>query len=217
MQGSTEQGFSYKSALSEIRRLSNKRFGPPREFSCSHVVAALFELESSGSMSREKLASSLELGGGSVKTLIRLLKDAGLINVKRTGNGLTEKGRAVTSAIHEVIIGAKPLETNYLKMGPYNVAVFINSKALGPIDPLTVRDLAVRMSATGMTTLEFSDDIVIPPDRVKLKEVSPEDYEKLLKMGARKGELILVCGAETPVKAKLAAIEVVMNLVKEKL
>ncbi len=215
MEDSKEQGFSYGSAIAEIRRLANKKMGPPREFGCSQIVAALLELEASGPMSREKLASSLELGGGSVKTLVRVLKEAGLIDVRRSGNGLTEKGKAVVSAMHDLIIGIKPLETSYLKMGSYNAAIFINSRALGRVDPLTLRDLAVRMSATGMTTLEFSDDLIIPPDGIKLKEVSPGDYETLLKMGARRGELILICGAESPVKAKLAAIEAVMGLVKE--
>ncbi len=96
----------------------------------------MLELEASGPVSREKLASSLELGGGSVKTLVRVLRDAGLIEVRKSGNGLTEKGKAVVSAIHYLIIGIKPLETNYLKMGPYNVAIFINSQALGHVDPL---------------------------------------------------------------------------------
>ncbi len=215
MEDSKEQGFSYASALAEIRRLANKRLGPPREFGCSQIVAALLELEACVPMSREKLASSLELGGGSVKTLVRVLKEAGLIEVRKSGNELTEKGKAVVSAVHNLIIDIKPLETNYLKMGPYNAALFINSQALGRVDPLALRDLAVRMNATGMTTLEFSDDLIIPPDGVKLKDVSPSDHETLLKMGAKRGELILVCGAESPVKAKLAAIEAVMGLVNE--
>lgn len=215
MQEDGEEKFSLGSALDEVRKLSRKRFGPARSFSCGHIILSLFELESAEKLSRGALSKELGIGGGSVKTLVGVLKESGLTVVDKSGNRLTDKGRDLVRALHQLFLKVVDFRPTYLRMGPFNAALFVNGEIAGAVNPIKIRDLAVRRGAMGATTLYFFDDLKIPPDEVRLSETSPEDYRELLRLGASKGQVIVICGAESQQVAKLTAVEAIMDYLQK--
>jgi len=53
--------------------------------------------------SREKLATIMELGEGSIKSMIKILKNKNLVLTEKSGNKLTKKGKKYFSEINKII------------------------------------------------------------------------------------------------------------------
>ena len=66
------------------------RPGPPTQFRLWHIIAAFnIFCQSASPIGRYQLGTELELGGGSVRSLLRFLKDRNLIEpVQRQGHQL---------------------------------------------------------------------------------------------------------------------------------
>ncbi|MGC8631567.1 MAG: DUF4443 domain-containing protein [Thermoprotei archaeon] len=200
------------SALEEINRLSHKKLGPPRSFSYGHLILALFYLFDRQEISRDKLAEELGLGGGAIKTLVITLRNSELIETKRNGNRLTEKGRDLVFGLHKYLFKLAILKLSYLNMGDYNAVALASSSMVGQVNPIKLRDIAVRKGATGMTTLVMHEnEIVIPPDGIPLSHVSAEDNKKLLDIGPSSDEIIFICGANSEFLAKQIVVEVAVE------
>lgn len=211
MEKEGDQAFSVVSALESVRRLTEKKMGPPRSFGCGHLVLALLTIQELRETSRGNLASRLGLGGGAIKTLVATLREGGLVETKRRGNVLTPKGEQMVSALKKFFKRVSPAELEYLKMGEFNAVIVVDGRPLNKVDPLRLRDVAVSKGATGLTTLTFGEDLEIPPDGIGLKSVSKVDYERLMSFGVKRGDVVFVCGSSSVASAERIGIEVALE------
>lgn len=132
-------------------------------FDIAHVFKALQLMEKHGRISRALLTDELNLGEGSIKTLVKHLKMQELIETSKAGMWLTEKGNKIYSKIADSIPKEIDIPSCSLGLGKYNHVILL--KGLEPEIGLGVeqRDAAIRMGAVGATTLLFKEGKLLMP------------------------------------------------------
>lgn len=185
------------------------RYAPSRalSFDVVHVFVALQLIENSGRTSRDALSSGLALGEGTVKTLVKHLKMHGLAQTTNGGTKMTAKGKGIC----EGLLTAMPAETSLprcsVALGRFNYAVLVREFGFAVRSGIEQRDAAIKMGATGATTLLFRDEkFVMPASSQDSLRKEPQVRRMLAeKLVPKEGDLVIIGSAEDEKTAELAA------------
>lgn len=118
-------------------------------------------LKFSKNIGRQELAKELELGEGTVRTILDLLKASKLLDSTKKGHHLSKKGREMLSQIYGCISPAKIAESksvypNFKKIG----IVFKDAPEIKATYRL--RDMAVKNGAEGALIIKFKKKLYAP-------------------------------------------------------
>ncbi|WP_048055963.1 DUF4443 domain-containing protein [Pyrococcus sp. ST04] len=179
-----------------------RRRGAYPEYTLEDAFAVIFMLKDP--VGRKQMAEKLELGEGTIRTLLRKLTQLGLIKSRQRGHFLTEEGMELKGKLEELF--SEPIEIKVENFPAFAVVV----KNPGEFKSIELRDEAIRFDAKGAMILIVKDgDIVFPEDLRPLKETYPEIVEKLSGY-YKEGDAIVIAWADSPGKALRAAIHVAL-------
>lgn len=173
------------------------RYAPSRVLSFSevHVFKTLQLMKENRRVSRVLLCKELALGEGAIKTLVKHMKMDGLIVTSNGGTKLTAKGKAICQGL----ISAIPAETTIPKcsvaLGKFNHAVLLKDLSYIINSGIEQRDAAIRMDATGATTLLYKDKKLVMPTDVHQDSLRKEPaIRKLLieKLKPEQDDVIII-------------------------
>jgi hypothetical protein len=177
------------------------RYAPSRvlSFDVVHVFAALQMIgKNNNTTSRNALCEGLVLGEGTVKTLVKHLKMQGLIETSNRGTKLTAKGKSICEGLLSVIPSEMSLPKCSVALSRFNYAVLVREFGFAVGLGIEQRDAAIKMGATGATTLLFKDNKFVMPansdDSLKReREVRRMIVEQL---NPREGDVIIIGSAD---------------------
>ena len=176
------------------------------EFKIEDAVAVLFLLKTP--KGRKQISEELNLGEGTVRTLLKKLSSVRLVESQQKGHSLSEKGVEVVGEISKLF--SEPLEVSPLEDFVTYALVVKNPPEFKSIE---LRDEAIRFFARGaMILIVQENEIVFPEDRRALKETLPELSEDLKKLPVENGDLVIVTWANTKADALKSLIHVVLTL-----
>jgi biotin operon repressor len=178
--------------------------GADPSFEYVHVLRALFVL-SDGWTSRKRLVDELGVGEGSVRTLLKRLKDDDVVVSSRRGHRLNKNGKNLLEKISGKV--SRPIHLKTLKNSCAVHMVGKNVKS-----GLVLRDEAVRAGAQMALVLNVSKGKVYFPEKgMDLCESMPRLNEELVEKFGSKGGVVVVCSADGPDSAENAALRVAMK------
>jgi len=186
--------------------MSWKRGAYP-EFTVEDAVAALFILkEPTG---RKALAEMLDLGEGSIRTLLRKLNGLNLIRSAQRGHSLSERGLILIETLLEgfsEVRGVGKIEG----LPAYALVV----RDPGKFKSIELRDEAIRFLARGAMILTVKNgEPAFPEDGRPLRETMPELADRLKSLlDFSEGDAIIVTWAENPAAAMKSAYHVAISL-----
>jgi predicted transcriptional regulator len=186
-------------------------------FAEAHVIKALEQISLQKSVGRLKLSEDLHLGEGEARTLVKHLKNEGLIEVSKTGISLSASGKKVLSSLRTVVSEPVDVPSTPLTVGPFNVAVRIAGMKDFIKKGLEQRDAAIKAGAKGATTLVFTGHRLTMPGTEE--DVSKNDssiFASLSGLSLKEGDVIIIGSAEEKIKAELAAKTAALELLKLK-
>ena len=151
-------------ALRALERAAS-RYAPSRtlSFDTVHIFIALQCMHKQGKASRQSLCNDLALGEGAVKTVIKHMKMSGMISTTNGGTKMTQKGNAIFSDLQAVMPAELGLPKCSVALGKYNYGVILRELAYLVRSGIEQRDAALKMGATGATTLVFRDGRFVMP------------------------------------------------------
>jgi predicted transcriptional regulator len=183
-------------------------------FAEAHVIKALEEI-GERSVGRLKLSKDLHLGEGEVRTLVRHLKNEGLIGVSKTGISLSAGGRRLLRGLRTLVSEAIELPSTSLTLGPLNVAVRVSGMEESVKYGLEQRDAAMMAGAKGATTLVFSaNKLTMPGTHEDASKSDPSIRASLSKMNLKEGDVVIIGSADEKFKAELGAKTAALELLK---
>lgn len=202
--------------LETITKVARK-IAPGRSpsFAEAHVMKALEEISLQGCVGRLKLSKDLHLGEGEIRTLVKHLKNEGLIEVSNSGISLSPNGRRLLSRLRTLV--SEPLEvpSTPLTVGPFNVAVRVAGTKDSIQYGLEQRDAAVMAGAKGATTLIFTKSrLVMPGTNEDVPKSNRSALASLSKLGLREGDVVIIGSASEKVNAELGARAAAFELLK---
>ena len=204
-------------ALSVLLRLSEKHEpGPSPGFSREHAIMVFMTIGESGSISRQALARNSGLGEGSVRTVLKKFRQEGYVGADALGCHLTDSGKRAYRSITKVLTPLVPIEGSRLSVGSSQVAILVRSASESVTSGIEQRDSAIRVGAAGATTYIIRGrKFAIPggsPD-CERDFPSPTWTELRKELGPVDSDAVIICGAETEVKARLGALAAALTLV----
>jgi uncharacterized protein DUF4443/CggR-like protein len=204
----------------KVLQETSGRYAPSRilSFDIAHVFKAFQLIESNGHISRDLLCQELNLGEGSIKTLIKHLKMQGLIDTSNAGTKMSDKGSRIFSRISSSIPRECTLPKCSVALSRYNYAVLLKQLSFAIKSGIDQRDAAIKMGAIGATTLIYiNSKFIIPGTRYDALKREPQIERLLLdKLIPEHMDVIIIGSDDTDQRiaelaSKNAALLTVMN------
>ena len=206
-------------ALAVLERAATK-LAPGRApyFMEPHLVKALMTIETEGPIGRVKLSKTLGLGEGTMRTLIRHFENEGLIETSKAGITLTKSGKKIASSLRSRISEQIDVPRSSLTVGLYNVAVLVKNAAQAVKGGLEQRDAAIKMGASGATTLSYSHGkLCMPMVDEEVFRDSPTVREALvLKFRPQEGDVIIIGSAGDRSTAQFGALAAALETIRHR-
>ena len=196
------------------------RIAPSRilSFEMVHVLVTLQLIQERGHVSRHTLCKKLDLGEGTVKTLVKHLKIYNLIETDKTGTRISAKGSKLLSELLLSIPAEMSISTCSVALGKFNYAILIKQMSYVIRSGIEQRDAAIKMNALGATTLVYKDNKFIIPN-TNFNALHREQKLHTLLVDSLKPEEgdVLIIGSDNASEraaefaAKSAALVTIMN------
>jgi uncharacterized protein DUF4443/transcription factor-like protein len=202
-----------------LQKVAN-RYAPSRalSFDIVHVFKTLQLIQERGHVSRDGLREELELGEGTVKTLLRHLKMQNLIESTNAGTTMTKNGNLFFSELSDSMPQEIGLSKCAITLGKYNYAVLVKQMSSAIRSGIEQRDAAIKMGASGATTLLFKENKFLIPriDYDALKDDHHLSEQLIENLHPQDGD-VLIIGSDNRSKkkaefaAKSAALVTIMS------
>jgi predicted transcriptional regulator len=188
--------------------------GPQTTFTIFHVFYAL-ELLAQKPLGRNKLAEKLEVGDGAVRTIIRRLRDAGLIENSKEGCYLTKRGSDVWMQFEEFFPRRVEIPRSDLAESNFNFAFLVKSCGAKVKSGIDQRDAAIIAGARKALVIVFKNGhlcIQSVSDCIELQY--PKAASQILEeLAPKENDVIIIAGADFALKAKRGAFAASWSLI----
>jgi predicted transcriptional regulator len=204
--------------LETVSRVAAK-IAPGRfpSFAEAHVIEALEDISSLGTVGRLKLSKDLDMGEGEARTLIKHLKNEGLIEVSKSGISLSAAGKKFLSSLRGVLSEQVEVPSTSLTVGRFNVAVRVAGMKDCVKYGLEQRDSAIMAGAKGATTLIFTRNrLTMPSAGEDVPKGDVSLLAALSKLSLNEGDVIIIGSADEKIKAELGAKTAALELLRSK-
>lgn len=187
------------------------RTGPRPNYCDADIYWMLRILCDRGRMGRAELSEVLEMGEGSIRSVIRKLREAGLISLFQTGTRINGSGIAFLNALPVIPADVNPGD---IVLGECNQAVIVKNAA----DRISIgseqRDAAIRAGGTGCTTVIYSDGKLMMPPDWNLDENSPDVASSIRSLDLMEENDVLIIGSAKNIHdARNASVTAALELI----
>lgn len=196
------------------------RIAPSRilSFEMVHVLKTLQLIQEKGHVSRHTLCKKLDLGEGTVKTLVKHLKIYDLVVTDKSGTRISTKGSKLLSELVLSMPAEMSISTCSIALGKFNYGILLRQMSYVIKTGIEQRDAAIKMNALGATTLVYKDKRFIIPNTnfdalhteqnlhaLLVQSLNPEEDDALIIGSDNKSE------RTAEFAAKSAALITIMN------
>jgi len=203
---------SFKQLIADI--VSPKAPGPSTKFTTAHIFFAL-EMMAEKSIGRNSLAKKLEIGEGTVRTIVNRLKSCDLIGTTREGCSLTSKGQAVWKKFDELFPKRAVIGKTELTDSEFNYAFLVKNRGHNVRSGIEQRDAAIVAGAKGAVIIvSRQGHLEIESVSNRLEQKFPAAADKILKTFCpENNDVVVLVGAVSPGKAKESAFAASWTLI----
>lgn len=161
----------------------SSRYAPSRalSFGSAHVFKTLQLINREGFVSRHLLIEELELGEGSIKTLIKHLKMEKMIITTNKGTTMSDRGRKIFEEMSKYICSESKIPKSNISVSEFNYAILLRHLKFAIKQGVEQRDAAIKMGAQGATTLIFKDGKFLIPCSSYNALKDEKNVERILK------------------------------------
>ena len=157
-------------------------------------------------LGRQELARELELGEGTIRTILNILKSKKLLDSTKKGHFLSKKGQETLNQINDSISMPRNITAQNLYPSSKKIGVIVRNIAnLKEIYKL--RDIAVKNRADGAIILKFENKLYAPESDYE------QDYKELEKyFDFKNGDVLVIAFANSSKDAENGALSIAIEL-----
>jgi predicted transcriptional regulator len=186
-----------------------QRHAPSRmlSFDLVHVFKTMQMMSDNKKISRSRMMQELELGEGSIKTLVKHLKMHGLVENSNAGMWLTNKGETLYAKLHVSIPREMDIAKCSVALGKFNHAVLLKNMAYTIKSGIEQRDAAIKAGAVGATTLLCKNErLVLPGTGEDLMRNDQKIHSLIMeKLSPEQNDVIIIGSSQSKKIAEMAA------------
>jgi predicted transcriptional regulator len=207
---------SWKQEFVQLSQPADGRVAPA--FRPHHAAVALVLIGREQPMGRYDLCEKMSIGEGSVRTLMKRLSEANLIEAEgKQGQTLTRSGQDLFDMITKDVPLGLELDVKRLVMYEHAFAFLVRGKADKIKDGIRQRDEAIIQGGYGKagatTLIQKRGILVMPPDEFHvLREYEEEALLLIESLRPVDGDIIVIGSADDIRLAREVAMAAVMTL-----
>lgn len=212
-----QNGWATSDLLDVLERVGGKiARGPAPAFNAAHVIKALEIIGDGGSVGRISLSNRLELGIGTTRTILKHLKREELIVSSKHGFTFSEQGKKLFRGLRSIISEGVEVPNSSLSVGPVAIAVLVRDAGHKVGRGVEQRNTAIRVGASGATTLVFSRNKLIMASKGKhsLEDASGIQSILVSKLNPKENDAIIVGSGKNRINTEIGAIMAALKLLK---
>ncbi len=200
--------------LDELKDAIKRLSGPAPNFNLIHAIMMLLLLEE-GPIGRKRLADLMDIGEGSVRSLIRRLRESGYLEVDKGGCYLTEKGLRIIKELRKFLKGPTELYLRDLVKGKV-IAFLVRPPYGSKINVVELRDEAVRAGGRGAIILMTKDGQLLFPETMESlgRYRSADEFTLKEAFHPSEGDLLVIGLGKSQTESKLAALAVSLAILE---
>ena len=179
-----------------------------------HILKALWHIQQLEPLGRKELSEHLGIGEGSVRTLVSYLEEKGWADTARQGISLTDSGHKL---LDKIGLKAKEVHAGNITVGEVDFAIRLKNLAQSVSKGIEQRDEAIKVGASGATTLlfkgklVFSDGFEVSQSDRRASRVLKQDFSLV------DGDVLIIgCSPEPALAMDGAFAAVVLTLNRKK-
>lgn len=155
---------------------------------------------------RQEIAKNLELGEGTVRTILEILKSKKLLDSTKKGHFLSKKGDEMLNQIYDAINPPKNLSFQHIYPSLKKIGVIVRN-ASNLKELYRLRDIAVKSGADGALILKFENRLYAPESGYE------QDYKELEKsFDLKNGDILVVAFSNDKRNAENGALAIAVEL-----
>jgi predicted transcriptional regulator len=203
---------SFKKSIQQIA--GKKAPGPSTTFTIFHIFYAI-ELLSQQPLGRNKLAEKLGVGDGAVRTIIRRLKDADLIENSKEGCNLTGKGKQVWAKFEELFPKRVEFPRTDLIQSDFNYAFLVRNAGQKVGSGIDQRDASIIGGARkALIIVAQNGHLCIHSVSETIEVQYPKSANWIEnELAPKDNDVIIITGADSALRAKRGAFAASWSLV----
>jgi len=175
-----------------------------------HILKALWHIQQLQPLGRKDLSEHLGIGEGSVRKLLSYLEERFWVSTSRQGISLSAGGE---NLLEDIGLKAKEVHAGNITVGEIDFAIRLRKLASAVANGIAQRDEAIKVGASGATTLvfrgrlTFTDGFDVDESDSKAARVLRQDF------GLREGDVLIIgCSPEPGLAADGAFAAAVLTL-----
>lgn len=188
-----------------MKILNTANFGPSARYTDAHLFVIMDILDRNHRCSRKKLVEETDLGEGSIRGMLKVLKDWKWIEVIQSGVSLTETGK---SNFKDFGIFFVDITNDVYGTGGYQQAILIKGAANDVTNGMAQRDLAIRNGADGASIFIIRNGKLLFPESWDVDINDPEFADRIRSTGMEEGDALMIVDSESEWHARLIAAAV---------
>ncbi len=171
----------------------------------------MYCLNQDSPIGRKKLASLLNIGEGSTRTILSILLENEDIVIRKSGVSLTQEGKRTW---YKVAMNIAPIDVESLTIGKVNCAVQVPGAANKISFGCEERDAAIKAGATGATTLLYINGVLMfPGNEYPLDAKSEKIIKSTFELS--EGDVVIIGTADTIEAAEEGAVSAGLELLDD--
>jgi predicted transcriptional regulator len=198
-------------ALALITNITERTVpGRHPSYSAVHVYKALELLKNESGIGRKQLSIELRMGEGTIRTMIRRMKENDLITSSKKGMNLSSKGLEALKEI-ENRISTSEFPSSSITIARDNYSVLVKGASNKIRKGVEQRDAALIAGAKGATTLIYDGEYLsMPGTKLHVKDTMTDHLISNFK--PEKGDVIIIGSSNDPLDAEIGAKAAALKL-----
>lgn len=203
----TEGSFTSREEIKEF--LTNRPPGPRSIYNIYHFEWVLRTIAAKSPIGRNKLGEEIQVGGGSIRSLLKLIKKLNLIDSTKSGLILNEKGDTTVARFkqeipYDPIMMDVPDDVSLAEKNTILIVRGVHGNLKSGLEQTTA---ALRIDASGASTILFQNDKFSMPGMMDDLEITnPKFIQELRKLlDIKSNDVIIIGMGSTEEKAIMGA------------
>ena len=196
-----------------------ERHAPSRmlSFELVHVFKTMQMMDENKKIGRSLMMQELDLGEGSVKTIVKHMKMSGLVENSNAGMWLSNKGKSIYTKLHILIPKEMDIPKCSVALGKFNHAVLLKDMAYNIRSGIEQRDASIKAGAVGATTLVFRNERLLLPGTGEDLMRNDQKIHSLIieKMKPEENDVIIIGSSQSKKIAEMAAKSAALYTIEE--
>lgn len=185
--------------------------GPSCRFTDADVLFLLDFLSDGKAVGRGRLSTHLDIGEGSIRTLLEILESFELICIRQNGVSITDGGMELLKTLGIKVVS---VDVPAYVLGKHQQGVIVENASEKVFNGIEQRNAGIRAGGDGCTTWIMEDDRIIMLPNWDVDDNDPQVAVAIRNAtNMRNGDVLIIGGGSTERIAKRAAGLAALELV----